>query len=76
MSLQYVQVCTKLAVVESDPTQPPSCFEHGWVQAEIELSSEAAPWASGEQINELVDGVLFICAIVFIFFQIKKAIEM
>lgn len=75
MSLQYVQVCTKLAVVANGSTQTPSCLEGGWVQAEIELSSEATPWASGEQINELIGDVLLICAVVFIFAQIKKAIE-
>ena len=75
MSLQYVQVCTKLAVVANGSTQTPSCLEGGWVQADIKLSNEAAPWASSEQINELTGGVLLIFAVVFIFSQIKKAIE-
>lgn len=73
MSLQYVQVCTKLVLSESSKAL--SCVEQGWVQAELELSSEAAPWATGEQINGMIVDALFICAIVFIYLQIKKAIE-
>lgn len=73
MSLQYVQVCTRLVLNETSNTS--SCVELGWVQAELALSSEAAPWATGEQINGMIVDALFICAIIFVYSQIKKAIE-
>ncbi|MCP1445495.1 hypothetical protein J3D54_004627 [Pseudomonas sp. GGS8] len=73
MSLQYVQVCTKLVLSESSKTY--SCTEQGWVQADLDLSSEAASWATGEQTNGMIGDALFICAIIFVYSQIKKAIE-
>lgn len=73
MSLQYVQICTKLVL--SEPSRTTSCVEQGWVHAELAISNEATPWATGEQINGMIGDALYICAIIFVYSQIKKAIE-